>query len=188
MNKTIRQAALRATAKIALGLTVGLTACAAQVEVEPAQGQGPDIDADPIELTDTKPEPIHKVVDKVVDKPKPGAELACNAPKPPTLITEVDLDQLTCCSAVLEPHLPQQGEGWEEWLVASKEIDNQACCNVIVAAVDIDYQLVEGIGYETFQTCCQATGFAVQACTPWGPPVPPSFDVTGLTLRRLEVA
>lgn len=30
--------------------------------------------------------------------------------------------------------------------------------------------------FEAFWACCEANGFPMGACTPWGPPTPPRFD------------
>ena len=63
-----------------------------------------------------------------------------------------------------------------------------ACCNVVVAHANEGGSVMEQLGWENIQRCCQAAGSPFgPACTPWGPPVPPAMRAFA-DLDALEIA
>jgi len=57
----------------------------------------------------------------------------------------------------------------------------QGCCHVVTQASPFGGE--SEVEWKVFSACCQALDNPVIACTPWGPPVPPSFDLADHLLR-----
>ena len=168
MDESIRRAALRATAKVALAMTV--MGCLGEVRVDSAgaqAGEGGDQPATPDPL-----EPGAGGTGGATATPDPEA-LACEAPYPDEAVI-LDSDQLGCCEDLLGPLLPAVGEQWDAWNEVSGELEVQGCCRVAVAHFDAD-PVASEVPWETLGPCCDAIGFpSGPACTPWGPAVPPA--------------
>jgi hypothetical protein len=174
MDPNVKKLALRATAKVALSLTVA--GCVGQVSLDEAAE--PELDApDPGRITD----PVYAGRTAPALRPAPDEELACDAATGQG--APVDAAQVACCDDLVGELAPT-GEGnweeeWQAWQAAAADPDVQGCCGVLVAAVEQDSAARATIGWQALSACCDALEFpAGPACTPWGPPVPPA-------LRRL---
>ena len=186
MNDATFRRALKTTAKIALSLTV--FACGGTVDVADQSSAS----------TDDPPEPERPVYDEEEEEPpvqvyRPEEEeeetLACEAAPVGEEVAILDTEQLDCCVALLEPAWPGEGpEAWQEWETTMKDEAVGACCNIVVAHANESFQLVESLGWQNVQMCCQAAGSPFgPACTPWGPPVPPAMGAFA-DLDELEIA
>lgn len=173
MDDNIRRAALRATAKVALSFTV--MACGGVAQVPSTNSDDAIADDPSQELTPPTDAYEAPVAVSYLPASPPEEELACNAPLPGE-VTEADAEQLNCCTEHLETVFPSGGD-WESWLESAAEPSAQACCNVVIAGVGFDWELIDQVGGDTVYACCEALGFpSSPACTPWGPPVPPAVD------------
>jgi hypothetical protein len=192
MNDDIRRQALRATAKIALSLTV--IGCGGTVDVAGSSQTVTDEPNEPIEdpLEPQPNEPHPDGPDAIGEVTFPEQEeeaLVCDAPPVGDEVAILDGGKLDCCMDFLEPTWPEPtAEGWEQWQTAMQDPDIGACCNVVTAHVGESAEPLADVTWDQFQNCCVATGFAQVACTPWGPPVPPAWDGALTSLDALELA
>jgi hypothetical protein len=186
MDILIRRAALRATAKVALSLTV--VGCGANVDsIDDEEAYSRD-DGYATGKGDDVGEPADDAPDGAVEDANDDAdcsdeeELACGLGEgDPSAIEEIALDdaQLLCCAELLEPLTPSWDEegSWEAWQESQADPEVAGCCGVAVAHVNADYMKIEQVGWDTLNACCGAIGNPMgPACTPWGPPVPPAID------------
>lgn len=183
MNEAIRRQALQTTAKIALSLTV--LACGGTVEIANQTATATDDPPDP-EL------PIHEEDEEEppVQLFRPEAEtLACEAAPVGEEVALLDAEQLDCCTELLESVWPVEGpNAWEQWQRSMQDPDVGACCNVVVAHANQQVELLDTLGWQNVQMCCDAAGAPFgAACTPWGPPVPPAMRPFA-DLDALEIA
>lgn len=172
MRESTRRAALRATAKVALSLTV--VGCAAEVQLPREDNEDATVGTDE-ELTRAG----GRTGSPTASGGSSGDELVCDAP-PVGEVVLLDAELVQCCTSFIEPATPTDGPSWETWQsVADPDLDG--CCQVLVAHVDQD---TTGAGdlWEMMSACCMRLDYPMgPACTPWGPPVPPAMP-------RLEVA
>ena len=167
MDEKIRRAALRATAKVALAMTV--VGCLGEVQVEADEANPEESDGPPEEEVTTTIAPPGP------QRPEPGVEteLACEAPGPDDEVA-LDPEQLDCCNALLAPVLPSEPDAWPAWIEAAAAPDVQGCCRVELAHFEADPGGTV-VPWDTVSPCCEALEFPVGvACTPWGPAVPPA--------------
>jgi hypothetical protein len=192
MTDDIHRAALRATAKVALSLTV--FGCGGSVEVQsPTEG--------PIAGAGGAPTPQHPdggatpigVGGSGGTQGMGGSEptLMCSATEPPALVS-IDPAAFGCCVDFLGE------QALSTWQQPTEELI--ACCHEVVGQIDqdpaltaqIDPALVAPIWPEKpAPSCCDVLGNPCTmpcGCTVWGPPVP--YGVRGrlLMLDELEVA
>jgi len=172
MNLAIRRMALRNAAKVALGtLVVG---CGGSIAI------GQDDAA-----TDAKTKKDGAVVDASV-VPVEDAALAC------TGATDIDASDVTsetfaCCIAEVKSATGDASPwGDPNGPDASTVANNPAalnCCDVIVARIDNepdggDLGADYGAAGDALNWCCIALNYPMgTACTPWGPPTPPSMEM-----------
>lgn len=183
MDILIRKAALRATAKVALSLTVvgcGLATDSTGEEEAYSRDEGPSQDYG-------KGDDLGETADDHDDGDcNDEEELACGLGADDASAFEeiaLDDDQLLCCSELLQPLVPnwEDETSWDAWQDHQTEPEVSGCCGVAVAHVNADYQKIEQVGWETLNACCGAIGNPIgPACTPWGPPVPPAIDTLPL--------
>lgn len=192
----IHQAALRATARIALSLTV--FSCGGRVQFEQDEGE-----------TDPKP-PTDLTTGPIAAQGSGGdggraswttgggeggaggvsAPTICSA-APPGEVVALDAPAFACCAAFL-------GETQAtDWQVPAPEL--YACCNEVVGQIDLDPSLashiepslVAPVWPETEgDTCCNLLGNPCTfpcGCTVWGPPVPRSLGGRLRSLEQLEI-
>lgn len=171
MNLRIRRLALRNAAKVAFGTFV--VGCGGSIVV------GQDSDAAP---DANKPKnDASSVIDAVV--PEQDAALACTGK------TELDASGVTdetfqCCVAEV---IAATGDAspWDGPDASVVENNPAAlnCCDVIIARIDNEPDgSTVGNDYvaagNALNWCCMALGDPMgPACTPWGPPTPPSMEV-----------
>ena len=174
MDVLVRKLALRATAKVALGMTV--VGCASTVAVEKQDSSITDdpLPYEPPVALDEEQEQQEEETYPVYLPPKPGEELMCSAP-PVGEEVALDDEQFQCCVDALIPITPHEGEGWDQWQDTMQDGEVQACCNVVAVHAEVDHQRIEELGWEKFNACCSSLDHPPGACTPWGPPVPPAI-------------
>jgi hypothetical protein len=184
MDDQIRRAALRATAKIALSLTV--LGCTSTVQLETVNTDEP-IEDDPPPIETPSEEPLEDPGRVAI--PSPPEALACDAPRPGEEVS-IDDAQLDCCLGVLEPLIPTgEVNTWEQWQQDAEEPAVMGCCVVAVSHVSDDWSKMDTVGWETVNSCCAIDQSLGPACSPWGPPMPPLFDeLLAAAFDRIEVA
>lgn len=192
----IHQAALRATARIALSLTV--LSCGGRVQFEH-------------EESETEPTP------PTVDGPTTGpiaaqgagggggrdswttggggeggvsAPTICSA-APPGEVVALDAPAFACCAGFLG------GTRATDWQLPTPEL--YACCNEVVGQIDLDPSLASNIEPSLVapvwpetegDSCCDLLGNPCTfpcGCTVWGPPVPRSLRGRLRSLEQLEI-
>ena len=195
MEREIQRAALRATAKVALSLTV--FGCGATVEVVPApEKKTPDTKARPPATTNlgghggARPIGANGGAGAMATGGAGGTSNAvCGAPELGTPVS-VDPDQFGCCLEVLDASPP----------FVDPTDDVVSCCNVIVGQIDLEPSLLETVNpdylAQTFPendspSCCDVLGNPCSfpcGCTVWGPPMPTAVVGRLRSLAELEVA
>lgn len=179
MNRLVFRAALRASAKVALG--VAFAGCGG-VAASPAEHAAPEAAA-PADAT-----PVD-----VAAQTEAGA---CDPPSPSSVLPEGDhadaaaaIRQSTfdCCVARLEAVPPDDGGlAFPDAAVGNPEV--QACCATIIARLDYEnrdtvsqpdaeaaFQQDEQTAAPVRWACCEAMPNEGPTCTPWGPPMPPAM-------------
>jgi hypothetical protein len=185
MERDIHQAALRATAKVALSLTV--IGCGARVDVlagEPnggAGGTGASSTSRTTVATATS--------QSAAASGAGGAAPVCKAPAPHEPV-QIDPQAFACCAEML-PKQPKQA--WDD-----PDPALLACCHTIVGQIDLNPKLVSQIDAKLVApvwpdpqgpTCCGVLGNPCSnpcGCTVWGPPVPRAVVGMLLSLAQLE--
>ncbi len=190
-QREIHRRALRATAKVALSLTV--IGCGARVEFaededDTASSSGTD-DASSVSTTGGGAPVV------TIATTSGGGEAPVEAcvPSPPGELVELDAPSFGCCVAFLG------GVGEADW--ASPTEQHLGCCNEVVGQIDLDPALAENIEPSLVApvfpatggtSCCDILGSPCSlpcGCTVWGPPVPWSIAGTALlSLDELEAA
>jgi hypothetical protein len=202
MDIAIRRAALRATAKVALSFTVmgcGHSVAVGQPdgateEEEAIAGKGDGYGATTADgggqlaAGGAGGAGGMYAAGGAGGRAMPDDEALCAAPLPETEMGEfsiglvpiaLDGAQLECCAGAL-PELVSvytSLNDWDAWNAQKGDDDIQGCCNVAIQHIQADFQNGATVGSDVQWACCDALGHPVgPACTPWGPPVPPSFD------------
>jgi hypothetical protein len=193
MDARAFRAALRASAKVALGVAAGCGGAISAASDEP-----PVTTADASaghDATDT--------VDAAVAADSGGGALdvavanACNAPPVSSLLPEqvdggavITDSTFDCCASWLGTiGLNDSGFGFPDAAAADPSV--LACCAVVVARLDGDWrnswgpdadagqaalQRDQAIAAPVQWACCAETGHPDgPTCTPWGPPMPPAM-------------
>ena len=201
-QEDIHRRALRATAKVALTLTV--MGCGAQVlveeetEADSSASSGPNTTVGVVSTsgsgaggTSQTSQTSQTSSSTTTGEGGEPPTAACT-PAPPGELVEVDGATFGCCVAFLE------GVGESDW--ASPSEQHFGCCNEVVGQIDldpalaatIDPSLVAPVFPSTGGTsCCDILGNPCTlpcGCTVWGPPVP--WALAGrrlLSLDELEV-
>lgn len=177
MNLTIRRLALRNAAKVALGTWV--VGCGGSIvtgqDDAAATDAGKKKDGAALDAA---------LVDSVV--PEQDAALACTG-KTDVDASDVTTETFACCVATVNT-ATGDASPWSDpnGPDASAVQDNAAalnCCDVIIARIDNepdggsvgdDYSAAGS----SLSWCCIALSYPMgSACTPWGPPTPPSMEV-----------
>lgn len=177
MNDQTRRAALRATAKIALSLTV--VGCTTSVLDDSNSAEAPAEEAPTIVVAtpndDAPADEPPRVIPRAPERNDIVEPLACGAPEPGDEVV-IDDEQLGCCLDMLEPLVVStSGNTWEQWQQEAADPAVYGCCMVAIAHVDADWSKSETVGSDAMMSCC-GLGIIGWACTPWGPPMPPMFD------------
>ena len=170
MRSDVHFAALKAAAKLALGMAV-LTGCSAAQSPDEVLGNADDGAGDDTESTESA------IAAKGGAK-KPGAKPGSSlAGKKNTNCSKDAGPPKPSCEQVLASAFPDAGDGWpsQDLTNVSKEVKD--CC---IAEI-------KEKGYEAPHrwSCCMATNWGQDAndqqvsiaCTPWGPPVPPKMKL-----------
>ncbi len=196
-QQDIHRRALRATARVALTLTV--VGCGARVTLVEEESDGESdttsvssgTDSTVVSTSGSGAGGTAQTSTSTGEGGEPPVE-ACVA-SPPGELVEVDAASFGCCVAYL------QGVGPSDWLAPSEQ--HVGCCNEVVGQIDLDPtlsaaiepSLVAPVWPETGGTsCCDILGNPCTmpcGCTVWGPPVP--WSIAGrplLSLDDLEVA
>ena len=176
-NTEIHRAALRATAKIALSLTV--VGCAAHVEVSGASEQRGEGGGRDVRATSS------------ATGGAPTESLVCDAAAPGEEVT-ADAVAFDCCVNQLQAEPAANFDAPSAGLLA--------CCNEVIQQIvanpallaDITASLVAPVWPEpNGPSCCNVLGNPCSApcgCTVWGPPVPRALARRLHTLAELEAA
>lgn len=178
MNKRAFATALRAAAKITFGTS--LLGCGVSIDVDELDSDEPEetrpIDeeqeeADGIEMTDDAlqrtvlgtPDPVVPVCEGPIAEPEDWAVF--------------DEQTFACCTESLSASLPESFEKSGFGFDPAPEIGN--CCTQIVSenyeAIWNGQALPHPAPQDVITACC-ITRHGNSACTPWGPPVPPTMD------------
>lgn len=175
MRPDVHQSALKAAAKVAFSV-VFLNGCAAQLESQEAaatgSGEGGEQATSEADLSPKK-KPLHHVTKTSVTKAGNDAGASCDA-SPPAPVS---------CDATLAAEFPKPGD--YKWKPEARSTDVVACC--------VDELKAHEASSKYRWDCCVAYDAADPnkqevsqrfggACTPWGPPVPPSAK----RLRRVS--
>jgi len=187
MNRSVFRAALRASAKVALG--AAFVGCGGAV-TSTAEHAAPEATAADAASADATP----------VDVSSPDAAqaeaAACDPPSPSSVLPEglhadaaagIGQSTFDCCVSMLEAVPPNDG-GFEFPDAAVGNPEVQACCATVIARLDYDMRTTinqpdaSTAGQQDEQTaapvrwaCCQVTPSEGPTCTPWGPPMPPEM-------------
>ena len=192
-NTEIHRAALRATAKIALSLTV--VGCAAHVEVSGAseqrgEGGGRDIRA----TSSATGSATNSATNSATSSATGGApteSLVCDAAAPGEEVT-ADAVAFDCCVNQLQAEPAANFDAPSAGLLA--------CCNEVIQQIDANPALLADITASLVApvwpepngpSCCNVLGNPCSApcgCTVWGPPVPRALARRLHTLAELEAA
>jgi hypothetical protein len=156
MRSDVHNAALRAAAKVAFSMAFFTVGCAASTD--PVADNDVDSDNDP------------GTAESDISKSKPKAPKVatggCHKKDPPK----------QSCEQLINAAFPTEGNYPGEKKNVSKEV--QACCTDLLTKPGDD-----GLGMTAhrWDCCANATPGANigMACTPWGPPVPPSMKRRG---------
>jgi len=167
MDVSIRRRALRHAAKVAFGSLV--ISCGGMQDVNTPDAEA-DVKTKPDSQAGQDAQPEGSTDAMTVG----DGSLACTGP------VDVDAGGITeetfqCCLGVIEQITSDSGfpvvDAGE--VTGDPSIDN--CCKAVIARVDqssADYTAAEPV----IPTCCNALGYPQGvACTPWGPPMPPSM-------------
>lgn len=185
MNHSVFRAALRASAKVALGAAVagcgGVVGSAA--EHAAPEGSTPDAAA---------------AADATwVDVGAPDEAAACDPPMPSSVLPEglhvdaaagISEPTFGCCVSLLKAVPPNDG-GFQFPDAAVDDPQVRDCCATVIARLDYEYgQTIEqpDASMATLRqdeqtaasvrwACCQVTPAEGPTCTPWGPPMPPAM-------------
>lgn len=178
MDKRAFAMALRAAAKITFGTS--LLGCGVTIDVD-------DLDSDeteetrPIEEDQEEADGI-EVTDDALQRtdlgtPEPAA-VVCEGPVgEPEDWSVFDEQIFACCTESLGASLPASFEKSGFGFEPEPEIDN--CCTQLLSE---NYQAIwngEALPHpapDDVITACCVTRHGNSACTPWGPPVPPSLE------------
>jgi hypothetical protein len=193
MDARAFRAALRASAKVALGLAAGCGgAISAASDGPPGEtadaSVGHDAQGPAVEASTTVDAGL--VVDVAVAN-------ACNPPPASSLIPEqidggatISDTTFDCCASWLGTvGLKDSGIGFPDAAAADPGV--MACCAVVVARLDDDWRTSWGSDPDAGRaalardqalaapvqwSCCVETGYPDgPTCTPWGPPMPPAM-------------
>ena len=203
MNSWAFRAALRATARVALGVTA--VGCGGSVAAGPDAAV--DSPAGPTSEAATEQDAA-AVTDAPVAPDRASAALACNAPPASDLLPEalhVDagagIDQATfdCCVARIAAFGPPDAAVWINELpdAGPANADVTSCCAAIVTRLDYEERTMFGVAPDAsawvsderaaaqvhWACCAEANEPEGPTCTPWGPPMPPAMP-----RQQLEVA
>jgi hypothetical protein len=196
MDATIFRAALRASAKVALGAT--MTSCGGSIHAG-AQGDAPDAVADAWMDASRGDEPV------LADAPPTEDALAeqdvhggstCDPPAASTLIPEqshpgvgIGDGLFDCCASMIGSKLFRDGAPQGAPDAAASDPRILGCCAVVVYRLDAEQDDAgatlpdqgtlqrAGIAYYTdlIPACCEPLQTWYGICTPWGPPMPPAM-------------
>jgi hypothetical protein len=172
MDGSIRRKALRHAAKVAFGsLVVG---CGGSVQATGGRDGATDVKASGDDAAaDVATEDVVTDASSSNDVTTDAA-LACTGPL--DIDASVDEQTFQCCLGVVEQVTGDAGNTLIDAgaVTGDPAVDN--CCKAIIAHVDqnsSDYSAAQ----PTLQACCNALGYPTGiACTPWGPPMPPSIE------------
>jgi hypothetical protein len=179
MNRLVFRAALRASAKVALG--AAFAGCGGMVG-STAERAAPEASA--------------SADAALVDVSARAEAGACNPPSPSSVLPEglhadaaasIDESTFACCVGLLEAVPPNDGGfAFPDAAVGNPEV--QACCATVIARLDYDMretitqpdastteQQDERTAAPVRWACCQVTPSEGPTCTPWGPPMPPEM-------------
>jgi hypothetical protein len=196
MDATIFRAALRASAKVALGAT--MTSCGGSV-LAGAQGDAPDAVADAWVDASRGDEPVladaTRAEDALAEQDVHGGG-TCDPPAASTLIPEqnhpgvrVEDAIFDCCASMIGSRLFLDGAPQATPDAAAGDPRILGCCAVVVyrlnadqvdagAALSDEATLQQaGVDYPSslIPTCCAPLQEWYGICNPWGPPMPPAM-------------
>jgi hypothetical protein len=193
MDATIFRAALRASAKVALGATI--SSCGGSIHATAAGDAVPDASTDagagdePV-LTDARIEGAAVVQDA-------EGVGTCNPPVASSLIPEqdhpgvrIDDGLFDCCASTIGSDFFLDGGPQVTLDAAAADPRIMGCCAVVVyrlnadlgdgAAISVDDGTLQeagltGVWSDVITTCCIPLHDYFGVCTPWGPPMPPAM-------------
>jgi len=160
-----RRLALLAATKVSLSAVL-VIGCGGQVQSAPASASEGDTGV--ADKADTNTPDTFAADTNVADTNAPDTIVAESSPP----------GDSSACASIVQSALADAGEP-----ATSSDPAVQACCKEILPLWTWEANL--GISYEAARACCQVLGgdkwweIAAPACTPWGPPMPPSIDSKG---------
>jgi hypothetical protein len=189
MDVRVRRAALRAAAKVSLGvLFFGCGSTAAVAPATPGLDTGPGLppddstaDASVADTADASVEATGDTLTATTDgdassevEPRPDAPLACL-----DWVTSIEAgvtpSAFDCCLKEVGVIVPESG--FADAAVIGSDASMRNCCRALVAAVEADTSLYGKVGTPVISACCTGLSYPTSSmCTPWGPPVPPSMN------------
>jgi hypothetical protein len=195
MPDDVHRRALRATAKIALSLTV--VGCGGRVEIPAPAGDdagagGAPVTSTPSPSTTTGNGGAPVVQTTTGQGGAGGVMVAACEPTDPTAPVSLDPQSFGCCV----DHLTNQTQAaWQ-----SPDEQTLGCCHEVVGQIDQDPSLLAQIDESLVApvwpddgsiTCCEVLGNPCTmpcGCTVWGPPIPYRLPGRLPSLDELEVA
>jgi hypothetical protein len=159
---------LRSAAKVAVSAALGSAAACGGLALDP--GPTPALPGEPT-APPREPVPPPREPHATL-RPDAAAALLCDA-QGAQLDASVPAETAACCRDLVASRVPDGGEMFAAEEAADPSV--RACCTALVAGVSHREIPWEAVGPSSLWACCEALGnpFSV-ACTPWGPPVPPS--------------
>ncbi len=170
MDVSIRRKALRHAAKVAFGtLVIGCGGTEDTIAPD-AQVDGAKKDAQlqqDVFQQDAQDEPIVLT----------DGGLACTGPVGLDAGASITEQTFQCCLGVVEQIISDASFVVVDAGEVTGDPSIANCCTAVIAHVDAvttDY----GAASAVLPSCCNALGYPLgPACTPWGPPTPPSMEV-----------
>lgn len=191
MNSSIRREALKAAAKVAMSLSA-VAACGGTTLTSAGTAPGESPREEAAESSDELRRADSGATNATDAGTRPSKKKDAAAPTYPVDAAVAVLDAVAC-NAEIDTISPDAG--WDEQLPTNAGLTE--CCLVIVKDYNEQVTNFDGGTWPDERHrwgCCNLLtttmpaprpDYVMQACTPWGPPMPPSFLFETMTLAEV---
>lgn len=202
MNETTKRRALMAASKVTFSaMVVGVTTSAAlfglvacgddEAGVPVGERDGTQAGNETNGKQQAKNDPPAAAATSTTPQKDPPPK---NEPPPKKEPPVATCDDFACCNAKVGPILDEEdGFQWEDEKIAAIKAklgpDGIACCVTLLEHSETQPNADRSPDH---WACCSAAADLIKpeatlACTPWGPPTPPSFDDVAFAVSLLQV-